>query len=519
MSWFDLFRKHPVAQRTAADAPSRRLRYGLAAAAGRGALTRADLETALDEHGLLRGDPRLVGCYRYLDALAPRAAIDVESFLAAIDAPAESLLARAFAGELAAPAFADLRQRIRRAYDDAKNLKGGAVANYIPALAEADPSAWTVAFCSVDGQTCAFGDAHAAFTIQSVHKPFSYGLALAQHGVANVHKHMGFEPSGKRFNEITLDEQGRPHNPMVNAGGIMSAALIEPGKSAPERTAGMIQLLRTLSGGVEIGMDFEAYDSEKRHADRNFALAYFMRENNAFPAGADMNEALDAYFRFCAVMMHAKGLAAIGAALANDGACVFTGAAPIPREDVARMLCIMFTCGMYDLSGEFAYSIGVPSKSGVSGALLFVVPGLGGFAAFSPPLDALGHSVRGKAFAKRMAAELELSIFVGRRSWMTPHLSVAHNAAAFDLFQWLTAARLGDVAEMRRLLARGVIVDAADYDGRTALHVAAEAGREAAVAFLLRKGAARDRRDARGETPADAARRSGEAKLALELRV
>lgn len=482
--------------------------------------TRTELERSLAASGFTRDDTRLTALFEGLSAFGPSDPAPVDDLAAELDRRAGALLARALAGELAAANFPRLRKKMKEAFDLAYAQRDGTVASYIPALERVPPNLFGASFCSVDGQVCDFGDFDAPFTIQSVHKPLSYALALTRHGADKVHGHVGVEPSGRRFNDLTFDDKGRPHNPMVNAGAIMSAALIDADCDVPTRAERLLRVLSEMAGGRTFTVDEEVFESELATADRNFALAYMMRENRALPEGADIMAALQVYFRFCAIVVTTRDLARVAATLANDGACAFSGAAPIPRDHIGRTLCVMFTCGTYDQSGTFAFKIGAPSKSGVSGGMMVIAPGLGGFATFSPRLDGQGQSVRGTAFAEGIAKSLDLSMFLGARAWTTASPTLhrsTRQATAFEAFQWFSAARVGEVAELRRLLARGTDVNITDYDGRTALHIAIEDDRGAAVRYLRRKGARLDAVNRNGETGLELARRLGHDELVALL--
>lgn len=294
-------------------------------------------------------------------------------------------------------------------YLQLRSLAAGEVARYIPQLAKADPASWAVAVCLADGRRAAWGDAEQAFCLQSVCKPVNYCLVLEEHGEEQVHAHVGYEPSGQVFNALTLNARGLPHNPLINSGGIMCASLIRPALSAPERFERVLETWRGLTGGSAPGFDNAVYQSERQHADRNRALAYFMREQGAFAADVDLEESLELYFQCCALTLDVRELAVAAATLANGGVCPLTGGSPLLQPTTLRhCLSVMASCGMYNFSGEFAFRIGLPAKSGVSGGLMLVVPGVMGLALWSPPLDAFGNSVRAVAFCRELVEKLPL---------------------------------------------------------------------------------------------------------------
>ena len=306
----------------------------------------------------------------------------------------------------------DLLNTLEAIYQTVRPITAGKVASYIPQLAKANPAHWGVAVCLADGSRAAWGDAEQAFCLQSVCKPVNYCLALAAHGEAAVHRHVGFEPSGQVFNALTLNAAGLPHNPLINAGGIMCCSLIAPERPLHERFELITESWRQLSGGCAPGFDNAVYQSERQSADRNRALAYFMREQGAFAPGTDLEATLELYFQSCSLTLSASELAVAAASLAMGGICPLEPGPPLwDQRSLRNCLTVMATCGMYNFSGEFAFRIGLPAKSGVSGALMVVVPGLMGLAMWSPPLDEFGNSVRGLAFCRELVERIPLHAY------------------------------------------------------------------------------------------------------------
>lgn len=284
----------------------------------------------------------------------------------------------------------------------------GAPATYIPELGKIDPGLCGIAIATVDGAVHAVGDADFPFTIQSISKAFVYGHALEMHGRDRVLKQVGVEPSGDSFNSIALDMvHRRPFNPMVNSGAIATAELIE-GDDTEERRATLAGLLARFAGG-DLPLDEAVYLSEKATGHRNRAIAWMML--SAKMLERDPEDVLDLYFRQCSYAVTTRELAIMGAALANDGVNPVTGVRALDAEYVPDVLTVMNSCGMYNYAGQWAYEVGIPAKSGVSGAILAVIPGQAGVAIFSPPLDANGNSVRGIAACRRIADAFGLHLF------------------------------------------------------------------------------------------------------------
>ncbi|MEE3064223.1 MAG: glutaminase A [Actinomycetota bacterium] len=287
-------------------------------------------------------------------------------------------------------------------FDEVAGMDAGKVADYIPALREANPDWFGVSLVTVDSHRYDVGDSEQSFTIQSVSKPFAYAMALEKHGIDAVLQRVGVEPSGDPFNSIEFDmTTRRPYNPMVNAGAIMTSSLLD-GAAAVD--AGFARF-----AGRALKLDEEVFQSESDSGDRNRAIAYLMR--NFGMLEAEVETTLQAYFRQCALLVDARDLATMGATLANRGVNPMTGERAVSGVNVVRVLSAMSTCGMYDYAGEWLYNVGLPAKSGVSGAVLAVMPGQFGLAIFSPRLDSHGNSVRGIGFCKAVSERFSLHLF------------------------------------------------------------------------------------------------------------
>ncbi len=273
----------------------------------------------------------------------------------------------------------------------------------------AEHNRFAIALASVTGDVLSVGDDETPFALQSVSKVFTYGLALEDHGRERVLKRVGVEPSGDAFNSIVFDERhNRPYNPMVNAGALVTSDLVL-GADADEKAQRMIGSLREYAGSDRLEVDERMLALELSDADRNRATAYLMRSQGMI--AGDVEATLTAYLSHCAVKVTCRELAVMAATLANGGVNPRTGRVCLPRRRVRDVLSVMYTCGMYDFAGEWAYEIGVPAKSGVSGAIMCVIPGKLGFAVFSPGLDSYGNSVRGVGVCREVSQRLGLHVF------------------------------------------------------------------------------------------------------------
>jgi glutaminase len=284
-------------------------------------------------------------------------------------------------------------------------LSTGAVATYIPELARADPAWFGICLATADGHVYEVGDTRRGFTIQSISKPFVYGLALEDRGKQAVLERIGVEPTGEAFNEISLESRsGRPRNPMINAGAIAATSLVA-GSSTEERWARILRLF-SMYAGRPLELDDRVYRSERDTGHRNRAIGHMLR--NAGIIDRDPEPDLDLYFRQCSIEIDCRDLALLGATLATGGTHPVTRERVLRPSNVDEVLSVMITCGMYDYAGEWVYRVGMPAKSGVGGGILAVLPGQLAIGVFSPPLDERGNSVRGVAVCEALSDELGL---------------------------------------------------------------------------------------------------------------
>uniref|UniRef100_A0A3Q3X2S4 glutaminase n=1 Tax=Mola mola TaxID=94237 RepID=A0A3Q3X2S4_MOLML len=438
---------------------------------GQEMVTFSQFISALRKTGLLTTDPRLRDCVRQMqqatrDSIGP-VMMDKTLFRRCVGNNI-MLLTKAFKKKFIIPNFAEFTQQIDRMYDSAQQQEAGQVADFIPQLAKFNPDLWGVSLCTIDGQRHSVGDTKVPFCLQSCVKPLKYAIAVHDLGSEHTHHFVGKEPSGFRFNKLSLNEDDKPHNPMVNAGAIVISSLTK-----------VMDFLKRMAGAEYVGFSNATFQSERETGDRNYAIGYYLKEKKCFPENADMMAALDLYFQLCSIEVTCESGSVMATTLANGGICPITGERVLSTEAVRNTLSLMHSCGMYDFSGEFAFHVGLPAKSGVSGAVLLVVPNVMGMMCWSPPLDRLGNSVRGIHFCQELVSHFNFHNYDNVRHFVKKHdprrKSDDQNKSLVNLM----------FAAYKTLFALSAVnMEQTDYDSRTALHIAAAEGHVEAVIFL-----------------------------------
>ena len=330
-------------------------------------------------------------------------------------------------------------------HSEFEQLNDGAVASYIPELLKADPAWFGIAVVTVDGHVYQVGDSRQPFTIQSISKAITYGLALEDRGVEAVLRKVDVEPSGEAFNSISLEPgTGRPRNPMINAGAIATVGLVD-GETPDARFRRILQCYEKYLGHPAT-IDEDVYRSEKSTGHRNRAIAYLLHNSNIIEK--DTDDVLDVYFRQCSILVTCRDLALIGATLANNGVNPITGVRALQSHYVPKALSVMSSCGMYDYSGAWVYEVGMPAKSGVGGGIVAVLPGQFGLAVFSPRLDDRGNSARGLAVCKRLSADFSLHMLQTGAASVSAVVHATYDAAQVPSKRNRNAEQIALLAEL-----------------------------------------------------------------------
>jgi len=285
----------------------------------------------------------------------------------------------------------------------------GKVADYIPALADVPADRLGIAVCTVNGECFSAGDADERFSIQSISKVLSLVLAMGRYDDSEIWQRVGKDPSGQPFNSLVqLElEQGKPRNPFINAGALVVCDMLQTRLSAPKQR--MLEVVRSLCGAQDIAYDTRVARSEFEHSARNAAIAYLMKSFGNFHN--DVITVLQNYFHYCALKMSCAELARTFLFLANQGRAAHPDTPVISPVQARQVNALMATSGMYESSGEFAWRVGMPGKSGVGGGIIAVVPHEMSIAVWSPALDSAGNSLAGIAALEILAREIGRSIF------------------------------------------------------------------------------------------------------------
>ena len=485
--------------------------------------------------GLKANDKRLYNLFQNLDAHGDK--IVFEDFIDIIRS-SELIVEKSLRGELSIPDFSYFAKNLDSMFDEVKKIKSGELASYIPPLAEVDPDQFGVAIVTADGQIYQKGDSNVDFSIQSMCKPFNYCFAMERLGLEKVHQHVGQEPSGRQFDDLTLlartaigDLQGEhakdnpngkssrvPFNPMVNAGAIMTAGLIGPEDSHSQRLRYIRQQFGRLIGWSpkdDFGAELPRFNKNMARQENftgynNIAMGYLLMATGNLPhtktklhndihpdedefdfyTEPAVTEALKLYFSICSLEMTSVNFATAAATLANSGVNPLTQDRVLSQKTVRNCLPVLQTSGMYNASGTFFQQVGLPAKSGVGGGVILIVPRLMGICIFSPRLDKQGNSVRGIEMARRITSKYLVHTFDGTMTdtdRLDPKIPIS-KWRANSCGEAIWAASNGNIRTLERLVSEQRDLQNGDYDMRTPLHLASAEGQLEAVQFLLKQG-------------------------------
>lgn len=314
-----------------------------------------------------------------------------------------------------------ISQLLSDVLDEVRPDASGAVADYIPQLASADPDRLGLAIIGPRAGISAVGDADTAFTIQSISKAMVFALAVDRWGPDAVMQKVDVEPSGEPFNAISLEKgTGRPANPLINAGALAVTSLI-PGADIVERSATILAGLSAFAGR-DLAVDEDVYRSESATGDRNRALGHLLRSYGIFTDEVD--DVVETYFRQCSALVTVQDLCVMAGTLAFGGRNPLTGERVVSERSARDTVAVMSSCGMYDNSGEWLLRVGLPAKSGVAGGLIAISPSQFGVGVFSPRLDAHGNTVRGQMVLEKLSERFGMHVFEAHEAVATPEVAI-----------------------------------------------------------------------------------------------
>nr|BAG16389.1 glutaminase [Dugesia japonica] len=315
-----------------------------------------DVKNVIQNSGIPFTDFRIKECINALVEESNDLIVRRDKFLQLLEGKDFHILNKILTDNLAIPNFKNFSEHIKDIYNHCVHNQNGRCCYIYSSTVRIQSSLLGGYHCvPVDGQRFNIGDSTVNFCLQSTSKPINYALALTEIGSYNLHKFVGYEPSGTSFNHLTLNHENKPHNPMINSGAILICSLIKQHLNLPERFDYIFRQFKKICGNEVLGFNNAVFMSEKSSADRNYALAYYMREYRCFPKNSNLQEILDLYFQLCSLEVNCESMSVIASTFANGGLCPTTEEKVLSSESVRDTLSLMHSCGMYDYSGQFAF--------------------------------------------------------------------------------------------------------------------------------------------------------------------
>ncbi len=483
----------------------------------RGYILKQDLIQALLDRGILTDDVRIRQTTQGLKKISDKQKIDLKIFRELVS-PHITLIEKALTGNLVIPDFKNFASFITNLYNRTLQNNEGKLSDYIPELATVNPESYALSVCTVDGQRFNIGNFNSPYLARFTAQPINYSLAFEEYDEQTIHSHVGRAPKEKGFDYLMLNKEGLPHNPFTGSGALMIASMLYPQDKPENRLQKIIRKWQEAAGGLETKWDEEAFTSEKQVADIDRSLAYFMQQKKLFPKGARINKHLEFLWQCYAIETTTEAQAVIAATFANAGVCPTNEREVFKPTTTKHCLSIMSISGLNDYSSEYSFSIGLPAMSGMSGAMMIVVPDVMGITIWSPRVDENNNSVRGLDFSRKLVERFNFHMFdsaIKNVSKVDPRLK-KNETKMKGVMAVTAAASIGDLDELQRLYSSGVDLNEGEYDKRTGIHLAASEGHLEAVKFFIEKNVDINPKDRWGGTPLADAKREGH-KEVLEL--
>ncbi|XP_051975813.1 glutaminase liver isoform, mitochondrial [Xyrauchen texanus] len=442
---------------------------------------------ALWSSGIIRTDPRIKDCYSLMRKLQEAdGTVDRSTFHRCVTGFVSFIL-KALQGRFVIPDFSTFAEETQKQFIKCKQLSSVKEKDHV----KESSTHWGISICTVDGQRLSLGDWAEPCILGEISWPLIYGLAVDHQGVDYVHRFVGMEEYSKYESPFTLTKQGVPHSPLVETGAIISSSLLQlatrPVMEEEEKYESVLNIIRRLCNKEHANLNCTNYQNLRKDIIRLHALSFYLQEKKCFPEGVGINATLDLLLQCLSTEVTCESGAALAATLANGGLCPLSGDQVLSPHATRSTLSMMQVAGMNDYSRTFHFRTSVPAKSSRYGGVLIVVPGVLGLMCWSPGLDSNGNSLRGVHFCEDLVSTFQLHSFDIR----TPFRQVLSyrqwkvESEGYQIMNVLLAAYRGDMVSLRRYLLAGADVNAVDYDGRSALHVAASEGRLDVIMFLV----------------------------------
>lgn len=473
-----------------------------------GFITKGDLLSALADEGILESDTRIKETIQNIARETKNGGdISQEAFKRIIGSNI-TLIEKALTGKLVIPDFRNFCSHVTNIYNRTTLNKAGDVPPLTPKSAS-NPEAYAISICTVDGQRFNIGNFDSRYLLEATCKPINYCLALDESNEETVHKKVGLAPQEKGFHYLMLNSEGIPHNPMNTAGGVMTLSLIKSELDSANKFKHILKTWEALAGDAVLDINKDAVSTHAVSSDKEYTVTYFMRENKLMPKNIGVREIVDLFFQCHSIEITTSSQAVVAATLANAGVCPITGKKIFKPRTVKNCLSLMYSSGMEGFNSGFGFIVGLPAKSGVSGAIMLVVPNVMGICIWSPKIDQNGISVRGLDFCKKFIEKFNFHNYdslMKTEDKTDPRLQ-KNEAKMRGVMALVDAASRGDLFEVQRLVSVGIDINDGDYDDRTPLHLAASEGHLNVVEFLINNNVEISPKDRWGGTPlADAER-------------
>ncbi|XP_029378058.1 glutaminase liver isoform, mitochondrial isoform X2 [Echeneis naucrates] len=434
--------------------------------------------------GLHRSDPRLRECFFHLRKLQDsEGSVDRSTFNRCVTGFV-SLILKALQGRFVIPDFSTFTEQTQKLFSRCRQLSS----DQDKEMERVDSTKWGVSICTVDGQRLSLGDWAGSQVLGEVSWPLVYGVAVDLLGSDLVHRYVGVEDYARYDSPFTLTKTGIPHSPLTETGAIVTTSLLQlTGRRCAEEEEeydSVLNVVRRLSNKEHATLNCSSYQSSRKSSVRLRALSFYLQEKQCFPEKVDVSAALDLMLQCSSTEITCESGAVMAASLANGGLCPLSGDQVMSPAATRSLLSMMQVAGMKDYSSVFHYKTSIPAASSSSGFLFAVVPGVLGLMAFSPELDAYGNPWRAVHFCQELISAFQLHSLDVRTPFRQV-LAYRQWKSESEIINVLLAAFKGDVQSLRRYFLSGVDVNVVDYDGRTALHVAAAEGHTEVIRFLL----------------------------------